>query len=64
VSVEPGYLSQYSDEATAWAIGVLSPALEGNFSILYLVQTGSGTQPASYPTGSAGSFSGGKTVGA
>jgi hypothetical protein len=35
----------------------------GNFSLHHRVQTGSGAQPASYPMGTRGSFSGGKAAG-
>jgi hypothetical protein len=34
------------------------------FSLLHIVQTGSGAHPASYQMGTAGSFSGGKAAGA
>jgi hypothetical protein len=36
----------------------------GNFSLHHLVQTGSGTHPASYPMGTSGSFLGVKAAGA
>jgi hypothetical protein len=36
----------------------------GNFSLHHSVQNGSGAQPASYPMGTRGSFSGGKAAGA
>jgi hypothetical protein len=36
----------------------------GNFSLHHRVQNGSGTQPASYPMGTGGSFPGEKTAGA
>jgi hypothetical protein len=32
------------------------------FSLLHVVQTGYGVHPASYPMGTRGSFSGGKTA--
>jgi hypothetical protein len=34
------------------------------FSLLHVVQTGSGAHPASYPTGTGGSFPGSKAGGA
>jgi hypothetical protein len=37
-------------------IGVRFPAMAGNFSLRHRVQTGSGVHPASYPTGTGGSF--------
>jgi hypothetical protein len=40
------------------------PARAGNFSLLHLVQNGSGAQPASYPMGKRGYFPGGKAAGA
>jgi len=43
-------------------IGVRIPAGAGNFSLRHRVQTGSGTHPASYPTGTRGSFLGGKVT--
>jgi hypothetical protein len=36
----------------------------GNFSLHHRVQTGSGAHPASYPTGTGGTFPGGKAAGA
>jgi hypothetical protein len=55
--------------ATAYGLndrmsGVRSTAGAGNFSLRSRVQTCSGFQPASYPMGSGGSFSGGKAAGA
>jgi hypothetical protein len=38
------------------------PAEAGNFSIHHRVQNGSGAHAASYPTGTRGSFRGGKPV--
>jgi hypothetical protein len=35
----------------------------GNFSLHHRVQSGSGAHPASYPTGTRGSFLGGKAAG-
>jgi hypothetical protein len=40
------------------------PAGAGNFSLHRRVQNGSGSQPASYPMGTRGSFPGGKAAGA
>jgi hypothetical protein len=40
------------------------PAGAGNFSFHHRVQNGSGAHPASYPTGTMDTFSGGKAVGA
>jgi hypothetical protein len=34
----------------------------GNFSLRHIVQTGSGTHPASYPMGTSGSFPGSKAA--
>jgi hypothetical protein len=34
------------------------------FSLLHVVQTGSGVHPTSYPMGTGGSFPGGKAAGA
>jgi hypothetical protein len=39
------------------------PAGAGNFSLHHRVQTGSGAHPASYPTGTRGSFPGAKAAG-
>jgi hypothetical protein len=39
-------------------------AWAGNFSLHQCVQNGSGAHPASYPTGTRGSFPGGKAAGA
>jgi hypothetical protein len=38
------------------------PAGAGNFSLHHRVQNGSGVHPASYPMGTRGSFSGGKSA--
>jgi hypothetical protein len=40
------------------------PDRDKRFLLLYSVKTGSGVQPASYPMGTGGSFSGGKVAGA
>jgi hypothetical protein len=40
------------------------PTGAGNFSLHHRVQYGSGSHPASYPMGTRGSFSGGKSAGA
>jgi hypothetical protein len=40
------------------------PAGAGNFPLHHRVQNGSGAHPASYPTGTRGSFSGSKVAGA
>jgi hypothetical protein len=40
------------------------PGRRMRFSLLHSVQTGTGTQPASYPMGTGGSFPGGKVAGA
>jgi hypothetical protein len=40
------------------------PAWAGNFSLHHRVQNGSEAHPASYPTGTRGSFPGGKAAGA
>jgi hypothetical protein len=42
--------------------GVRVPVGE-KFSFLHVVQTGSGVHPTSYPTGTGGSFLGGKAAG-
>jgi hypothetical protein len=39
------------------------PAGAGNFSLQHNVKNGSGAHPASYPMGTRGSFSGGKSAG-
>jgi hypothetical protein len=45
-------------------IGAQVPVGAGNFSLHHhCVQTGSGAQPASYPIGARGSFSGGNVAG-
>jgi hypothetical protein len=44
-------------------LGVRVPVESRIFSS-HVVQTGSGVHPASYPTGTVGSFPGGKAVGA
>jgi hypothetical protein len=52
--------------ATGWTIGgsrVRFPAGAGNFSLHHRVQNGYGDLPASYPTGTRGSFSGVKRPG-
>jgi hypothetical protein len=43
-------------------VGVQVP-VEQKFSLLHVVQTGSGVHPISYPIGTGGSFPGGKAVG-
>jgi hypothetical protein len=40
------------------------PAGAGNFSLQHRVHNGSGAHPASYPTGTSGSFPEGKAAGA
>jgi hypothetical protein len=45
-------------------IGVRFPAGAENFSLPYLVQTGSGAHPASYPVVTRGFLSRGKAAGA
>jgi hypothetical protein len=40
------------------------PAGAGNTSLHHRIQNGSGAHPASYQTGTSGSFPGGKAVGA
>jgi uncharacterized membrane protein YgcG len=47
-----------------WGCRVRFPAGAGNFSLHHRVKTGSGAHPASYPTGTGGSYSGGKAAGA
>jgi hypothetical protein len=42
-------------------VGVRVP-LGKEFSLLHVVQTGSGVHPTSYPMGTGGSFSGGKAA--
>jgi hypothetical protein len=51
-------------EGYEWTAGVRFPAEATYFSLLNSVQTGSGAQPASYPMGIRGPFSGGKATGA
>jgi hypothetical protein len=45
-----------------WIIAIRFPAVAGNFSLQYCVQTGSGAHPASYPMGTGGSFPGSKVA--
>jgi hypothetical protein len=47
---------------TGWAIGVLSPAGEEDFSCTLCVQTGSGAHPAFCTMGTGGTFPGGKSA--
>jgi hypothetical protein len=47
-----------------WGSMVRFLAGAGNFSLYHRVQNGSGTHPVSYPTGTRGSFPGGKVAGA
>jgi hypothetical protein len=44
-------------------VGVRVPVGVKNFSLVYIVQTGSGAHPTSYPMGTGGSFPGGKAAG-
>jgi hypothetical protein len=44
-------------------VGVLVP-VGSVFSLLHIVQTGSGAHPTSYPMGTGGYFPGGKAAGA
>jgi hypothetical protein len=44
-------------------VGVRVP-VGSEFSLIHIVQTGSGAHPASYPMGTGGSFPGGKATGA
>jgi hypothetical protein len=44
-------------------VGVRIPAEGVNFSLRHCVQTGSGAHPASYPTGTGGSFPESKAAG-
>jgi hypothetical protein len=44
--------------------GVRIPVGVGNFSLRHLIQTGSGSHPASYSMGTRGSFHGDKAAGA
>jgi hypothetical protein len=60
----PGIAQWYSAGLRAGWSGVRVPAGPGNFSLHHRVQTGSGTHPSSYPTGTRGSFLGGKAAGA
>jgi hypothetical protein len=46
--------------ATGRMIGVRFPAGEGDFSLLFRVETGSVADPASYPMGTGVTFPGGK----
>jgi hypothetical protein len=52
--------------ATGWTIvGLeLESRLGQEYSLLQVVQTGSGADPASYPIGTRGSYPGGKAAGA
>jgi hypothetical protein len=49
--------------AMGWVIRVWIPVGAGNYTSHHCVQTSSGAHPASYPTGTRGSFPGGKAVG-
>jgi hypothetical protein len=50
--------------ATGWIIRVRVPAGAGQVCLHHRVQTESGAHSASYPTGTRGSFPGGKAAGA
>jgi hypothetical protein len=58
VGIAMGYRLDY------WGSRVRFPMGSGNFSLHHRVQKGSGNHPASYPTGTRGSFPGGKAAGA
>jgi hypothetical protein len=67
------YLEWSRDSSVGVALGyglddqssrVRFPAGAGNFYLHHRVQNGSGIHPASYPTGSRGSFPGSKAAGA
>jgi hypothetical protein len=45
-------------------LGIWVPTWAGNFSLHHCIQTGSWTQPTSYPMGTRDSFPGGKATGA
>jgi hypothetical protein len=53
----------YSAGLRAGCSGVRVPAGAGNFSLHHRVQTGPGAHPASYPTGTRGSFPGSRASG-
>jgi hypothetical protein len=56
-----GYLSQSVQRlATGW----VTENSGEEFSLLHVVQTGSGAHPASFPMGTGGPFPGGKAAGA
>jgi len=57
-----GVAQRYSAGLGAGWSGFLVPVGAGNFSLHEVVQTGSGTHPASYPMGTRGSFPGGKAA--
>jgi hypothetical protein len=48
---------------SGWATEGSESRYSKNFSLLHVVQTGSGTHPASYPMSTGASFSGGRTAG-
>jgi hypothetical protein len=48
--------------ATGWTARVRLPAVQ-DFSLLHIVQIGSGAHPASYPMGTGGSFPGNTAAG-
>jgi len=52
------------EKATGWTIRVWFPAETGNFSLRYRVQTGIGSHPAYYPTGTGNSYPASKAAGA
>jgi len=55
-SQELGWLIQYSDWAMGWTTGIQFPTGAEIISLRHRSQTGSAVHPASYPTGTGGSF--------
>jgi hypothetical protein len=56
------HFHRYFGIATSWTAGVRFLARTRNFSLVHSVQTGFGVQPASFPMGSGGFFTGGKAA--
>jgi hypothetical protein len=55
---------KYTTKSRDSSVGITTRLWAGNFSLHHWVQNGSGSHPASYPTGTGGSFRGSKAAGA